>query len=135
MSAGNSKEIQKERETLRIETFSDGIFCIVVKLLSLDVFVEVNKNETNGGLLNSILKLWPIYLAYVTSFINILLAWMGHHDLFKKLRNTDNSLMITNGILLMLVALVPFPTKTLGLYLLTGALKTAVIFYTGYFVL
>jgi uncharacterized membrane protein len=43
--------------------------------------------------------------------------------------------MITNGFLLMLVALVPFSTKTLGLFLQTGALKTAVIFYTGYFVL
>jgi uncharacterized membrane protein len=42
--------------------------------------------------------------------------------------------MITNGLLLMLVALVPFPTKTLGLFLLTGALKTAVVFYTAYFV-
>ena len=38
-------------------------------------------------------------------------------------------------IRLMLVALVPFPTKTLGEYLLTDALKTAVVFYTGYFVL
>ena len=47
----------------------------------------------------------------------------------------DSSIMITNGLLLMLVALVPFPTKTLGLFLQTGALQTAVIFYTGYFVL
>jgi len=43
--------------------------------------------------------------------------------------------MITNGLLLMLVALVPFPTKTLGEFLLTDGFKTAVIFYTGYFVL
>ena len=43
--------------------------------------------------------------------------------------------MVTNGLLMMLVALVPFPTKTLGAFLLTGALKTAVVFYTGYFVL
>ena len=43
--------------------------------------------------------------------------------------------MVTNGLLLMLVALVPFPTKTLGFFLQTGALKTAVVFYTGYFVL
>jgi hypothetical protein len=35
----------------------------------------------------------------------------------------------------MLIALVPFPTRTLGQYLLTGAFKTAVVFYTGYFVL
>jgi uncharacterized membrane protein len=51
------------------------------------------------------------------------------------LKKCDNAIMITNGFLLMLVALVPFPTKTLGLFLQTGALQTAVIFYTGYFVL
>ncbi|MEO8110040.1 MAG: TMEM175 family protein [Ginsengibacter sp.] len=135
MSSNSSNELQHAKETLRTETFSDGVFCIAVTLLSLDVFVEANKDETNEGLLSSIVGQWPIYLAYVTSFINILLAWMGHHELFKKFRNTNGSLMITNGILLMLVALVPFPTKTLGLFLLTGALKTAVIFYTGYFVL
>lgn len=43
--------------------------------------------------------------------------------------------MITNGLLLMLIALVPFPTKTLGEFLLTEGFKTATIFYTGYFVL
>ena len=43
--------------------------------------------------------------------------------------------MLANGLLLMLVALVPFPTKTLGTFLLSGGLKTAVVFYTGYFVL
>ena len=42
--------------------------------------------------------------------------------------------MMSNGFLLMLVALVPFPTKTLGEFFLTGAFKTAVVFYTGYFV-
>jgi uncharacterized membrane protein len=35
----------------------------------------------------------------------------------------------------MLVALVPFPTKTLGEFLLTDGFRTAVIFYTAYFVL
>jgi len=65
----------------------------------------------------------------------VLLAWIGHHGVFKNIRNTDNAVMISNGVLLMMVALVPFPTKTLGLFLLTDALKTAVVFYTGYFVL
>jgi len=82
-----------------------------------------------------LLEQWPLYLAYVISFINVLLAWIGHHSLFKLLRKTDNFIMVTNGLLMMLVALVPFPTKTLGAFLLTGALKTAVVFYTGYFVL
>ena len=128
-------EIQIQKETLRIETFSDGVFCIAVTLLSIEIGVEAKANITDEGLRHSLLEQWPLYLAYVISFINVLLAWIGHHSLFKLLRKTDNFIMATNGLLMMLVALVPFPTKTLGAFLLTGALKTAVVFYTGYFVL
>jgi len=127
--------IQLQKETLRIETFSDGVFCIAVTLLSIEIGVEVKDGITNEGLTHSLLGQWPIYLAYVISFVNVLLAWIGHHSLFKLLRKTNNFIMITNGLLLMLIALVPFPTKTLGIFLLSGALKTAVLFYTGYFVL
>lgn len=128
-------EVQLQKETIRVETFSDGVFCIAITLLSIEIGVEVKSNATNGSLTHSLFEKWPICLAYVISFINVLLAWIGHHELFKKLRKSDNSIMITNGLLLMLVALVPFPTKTLGFFLQSGALKTAVIFYTGYFVL
>jgi uncharacterized membrane protein len=130
-----SAEAQHQKETIRIETFSDGVFCIAITLLSIEIGVEVKGNDTNKGLMHLLLDKWPICLAYVISFINVLLAWIGHHGLFKHLRSTSNSIMITNGLLLMLVALVPFPTKTLGLFLQTDALKTAVVFYTGYFVL
>jgi uncharacterized membrane protein len=130
-----NKEKQHQKDTVRIEAFSDGIFCVAITLLAIEIGVEANKEETNKGLLQALISKWPICLAYVTSFINVLLAWIGHHGLFKNLRNTDNFVMISNGFLLMLVALVPFPTKTMGLFLLTGAFKTAVIFYTAYFVL
>jgi len=128
-------QIQQQKETLRIETFSDGVFCIAVTLLSIEIGVEVHGDTTNKQLTHALLAKWPIYLAYVISFVNVLLAWIGHHSLFKMLQRSDNSVMITNGLLLMLVALVPFPTKTLGEFLLTGGFKTAAIFYTGYFVL
>lgn len=128
-------EIQLQKETLRIETFSDGVFCIAVTLLSIEIGVEMHGEVSNKGLAEALLHKWPICLAYVISFINVLLAWIGHHGLFKMFRQTDSSVMMTNGLLLMLVALVPFPTKTLGEFLLTDALQTAVIFYTGYFVL
>lgn len=131
---GTPAEMQ-QKETLRIETFSDGVFCIAVTLLSIEIGVELHGNATNKELTHALLAKWPIYLAYVISFVNVLLAWIGHHSLFKMLHRSDNSIMITNGLLLMLVALVPFPTKTLGEFLLTDAFKTATIFYTGYFVL
>ena len=130
-----TSEIQLQKETLRIETFSDGVFCIAVTLLSLEVGVKIKGDTTNNALVNALLDEWPIYLAYTISFVNVLLAWIGHHGLFKMLLKSDNAIMISNGLLLMLVALVPFPTKTLGKFFLTDAFKTAVVFYTGYFVL
>ena len=135
MQSNTATEIQSQKETLRIETFSDGVFCIAVTLLSLEIGVEIHQSASNKDLARALLAEWPICVAYIISFINVLLAWIGHHSLFKMLHRSDNAIMITNGILLMLVALVPFPTKTLGMFLHTGALKTAVIFYTGYFVL
>src|SRR6266487_775213 len=135
MEIKKSAETQNHKETLRIEAFSDGVFCVAVTLLAIEIGVEVKDNMTNAQLSQSLLKLWPYYLAYFLSFVNVLLAWIGHHDLFKNLKSSDNFLMISNGMLLMLMALLPFPTKTLGLYLNTDAIKTAVVFYTGYFVL
>lgn len=126
---------QQQKETLRLETFSDGVFCIAVTLLSLEVGVHLTEEVNNKSLTAALLEEWPIYLAYVISFINVLLAWIGHHGLFKLFLKSGNAIMITNGLLLMLVALVPFPTKTLGKFLDTDAFKTAAIFYTGYFVL
>lgn len=131
----NTIGIEQHKETIRIETFSDGVFCIAVTLLSLEMGVEVKKSITNKELIHELAAKWPIYLAYTISFINVLLAWIGHHGLFKKLYSTDNFVMMSNGLLLMLVALVPFPTKTLGDFLQTGAFKASVIFYTAYFVL
>jgi uncharacterized membrane protein len=128
-------EKQLQKETLRIETFSDGVFCIAVTLLSIEIGVELHGEVSNKSLQHALLAKWPICLAYVISFVNVLLAWVGHHGLFKMFRQSDNSIMMINGLLLMLVALVPFPTKTLGEFLLTNAFQTAVIFYTGYFVL
>ena len=130
-----TSEIQLQKETLRIETFSDGVFCIAITLLSIEIGVEVHGEVTNKELTHALLAKWPLYLAYIISFINILLSWIGHHSLFKMFSKTDNGIMISNGILLMMIALVPFPTKTLGEFLLSGGFKTAVIFYTGYFVL
>ncbi|MEP7109340.1 MAG: TMEM175 family protein [Ferruginibacter sp.] len=131
----SSTHFQEQKETLRLETFSDGIFCIAITLLSIEIGVEVKQGINNPDLAHELFLKWPICMAYVISFVNVLLAWIGHHSLFKCLKRSDNFVMTSNGLLLMLVALVPFPTKTLGLFLLTGALKTAVIFYTGYFVL
>jgi len=135
MSVSTPSEIQQQKETSRIEAFSDGVFCVAITLLAIEIGIQAKKDETNDGLIKLLLSKWPLYLAYLISFVNVLLAWIGHHSLFKNFKNTDNAVMITNGLLLMLIAIAPFPTRTLGLFFQTGAFKAAVVFYTGYFVL
>ena len=126
--ANRLTEKQLQRETSRIEAFSDGIFCVAITLLAIEIGIDAKAAATNQDLLHALLSRWPICLSYFISFINVLLAWMGHHGLFKYLRNTNNAVMMANGFLLMLIALVPFPAKTLGLFFQTGAFKAAVIF-------
>jgi uncharacterized membrane protein len=129
-----------EKDTSRIEAFSDGIFAVAITLLALDIGVDIKDLQalhplattTDRELWHAITMEWPKILTYFNSFTAVLLMWMSHHQIFKILRTTSMKLMIINGLLLLIVALVPFPTKTLGEFIGTGAQKMAIIFYTGY---
>ena len=129
-----------EKDTSRIEAFSDGIFGVAITLLSIELGVDILSIErhhpieatSNPELLAHLLASWTKLFAYFNSFAAVLLMWMAHHQIFKLLRSTNNKLIIVNGLLLLIIALVPFPTKTVGEFLLTDARKTAIVFYTGY---
>jgi uncharacterized membrane protein len=128
-----------EKDTTRIEAFSDGIFAVAITLLALEIGVDIKDIQvhhpveatTNGELKNLLLAEWPKLFAYFNSFASVLLMWMYHHQIFKLLRTTNNKLILMNGLLLLFIALTPFPTKTLGEFIGTGAQKMAIIFYTG----
>ena len=99
--------------TSRTEAFSDGVFAIAATLLVLEVRVPV----ANGNLLSALLSAWPSYATYAVSFLTIGIIWMNHHAIFDHLRRVDRPLWILNLVLLLLVALVPFPTALLATYL------------------
>ena len=124
-----------EKETTRLEAFSDGIFGVAITLLAIEIAVGNGTPETDAGLQHALLALWPVYVAYFASFVQILFMWLAHHTIFGLVRRVNTELMLANGLLLLLVVLVPFPTKTLGEFIHTEAKHTAAIFYTGYFVL
>lgn len=126
---------QPDKETARIEAFSDGIFCVAITLLAIEIGIDTKSTSSEHDLAQALAQLWPKYLAYAISFVNVLLAWVGHHGLFRRIRVADKYVMIANGLLLMVIALVPFPTKTLGLATGTPSFRVAAILYTGYFVL
>jgi uncharacterized membrane protein len=126
-----------EKETGRLEAFSDGVFAIAITLLVLELKVPTipSGGATSAALGKALLQLWPSYFALVTSFFTILIMWMHHHAILRNVRRTDAWLHFTNGCLLLVVTFVPYPTSVLASYLQTPAAKMAAAFYSGTFVL
>ncbi|GAB4040878.1 TMEM175 family protein [Spirosoma jeollabukense] len=126
---------ESSESTSRVEAFSDGIFGVAITLLALEIGVEEYEGATDATLLHHIVELWPKYVAYFNSFATVLLMWLAHHQMFKFIKKPSGKLILSNGLLLLIVALVPFPTKTVGQFIETSARNVAVEFYTGYFLL
>ena len=125
-----------EKETGRLEAFSDGVFAVAITLLALELKVPHLENEvTAQKLADALLQLWPAYLAFATSFFTVLLMWVHHHLIFKLVRRSDVRLQLANGFLLMIITMVPFTTAVVAEYWRTPAAATASAFYAGTFVL
>ena len=120
-------------ETGRIEAFSDGVFAIAITLLVLDLKVP-REAEPERTLAAALLAQWPAYLAFVTSFMTILIMWVNHHRMFTLIGRSDERLLFYNGLLLMGVTVVPFPTSLVAEYLRHDGQRTAALIYNGTFI-
>ncbi len=114
----------------RVEAFSDGVFAIAITLLILEIRVP----HGDGGLWAGLLALWPSYIAFLMSFIVILIMWVNHHELLRLVRSVNYPFLFANGLLLLTVTFVPFPTAVLAANLTTPDAKVAVAFYCATFV-
>jgi len=127
-----------DRETARVEAFSDGVFGIAMTLLILEFRVPAlphGNPDARRELIHALLALWPSAIAFLLSFGTILIMWVNHHGLFKHAHGADNRLLYANGFLLLIVTFVPFPTWVLAEYLDRQAANVAATFYCATFVL
>jgi uncharacterized membrane protein len=119
-----------EKETARLEAFSDGVFAIAMTLLVLDLKVPTGP-VGSGTLLRDLGRQWPAYAALMTSFATVGIMWINHHRLFTLIRRVDHGLLIFNTLLLFGITVVPFPTAVLAAH---HWAKTAAMVYSGTFV-
>ncbi|MGZ4615763.1 MAG: TMEM175 family protein [Actinomycetes bacterium] len=82
------------------------MIAIAITLLVLELAVG-----TEGSALHRVLDAWPSYLAYVVSFATIGAAWLGHTGITDRLTRATLGLLRINLLVLLFIALVPFPTK------------------------
>ncbi len=123
----------EEKETGRIEAFSDGVLAIAITLLALELKVPTSSNSPDFSLVQELLKQWPNDLAFLVSFLFILVIWINHHRLFTAIRRSDNTLLILNGLLLMSITLIPFATQLVAAFIESPDAKVAGMVYNGLF--
>ncbi len=131
MTASGQPSLQRERGPGRLEAFSDGVFGIAMTLLVLDLRVPPANGVPSTGLVQQLLGLWPSFIAYLTSFMAILIMWINHHNMFSLIKRVDRGFMFYNGLLLLLVTFVPFPTSLVAEYLLRQDAGPAAGIYSG----
>ena len=136
MSGKNMRLATDERhDVTRVEAFSDGVFAIAITLLVLNIHIPTTEDVAKSGLAAALLDQWPVYLAYLSSFITILIMWMGHHNLFRYIVRVNYTFLILNGLFLLGVTLVPVPTAILARFVQSSQAESALsaALYSGMF--
>ena len=64
-----------EKETNRLEAFSDGVFAVAITLLVLNIKIPPDNSLDDLHLWGELLGQWPMLLAFVTSFATIGVMW------------------------------------------------------------
>jgi uncharacterized membrane protein len=118
-------------ESGRLEAFSDGVLAIAITLLVLDL--RPPQLRPGESLARGLADQWESYAAYVVSFLVIGVIWLNHNTLFSLIRYVDRWVLVSNLVLLMVVAAIPFPTQVLAKYLTAGDAdsRTAALLYTA----
>jgi uncharacterized membrane protein len=123
----------EEPTPARIEAFSDSVLAIIITLLVLDLRVPREKVPGDGSLARALLHQWPVYLAFVVSFLQVGVVWVNHHAMFHYIRRTDHRLLVYNLLLLLCTAVLPFTSALLAEYTRAGEaeLRLAALLYSG----
>ena len=88
----------------RLEAFSDGVIAVIITIMVLEMKVP------HGTDLAALVPLWPVFLAYVLSFVYVGIYWNNHHHLLHAVQRVNGSILWANLHLLFWLSLVPFVT-------------------------
>ncbi len=127
-----------EKETGRLEAFSDGVFAVAITLLVLNIKIPgadlpPDKLLDDLHLWPMLRDEWPSLAAYVTSFATIGIMWLNHHRLFVHIKRTNTVLLLLNLLLLLIIVFIPVPTALLDEYFVKLDQHAAAIVYSGTF--
>jgi len=92
----------------RLEAFSDGVLAIIITIMVLELHIPDKASFL------ALLKLYPIFLSYILSFVFIAIYWVNHHHLLHTVHHVNSKIMWANMALLFSLSLIPFTTGWMG---------------------
>ena len=92
----------------RLEAFSDGVIAIIITIMVLELKVPHQADMT------ALTALWPVFLSYVLSFVNVGIYWNHHHHLLHAVRQVSAGILWANLHLLFWLSLMPWATGWMG---------------------
>ena len=101
--------------TTRVETFTDGVFAIIITLLVLNLSApKLPEDPTSAQLWRAVGVLMPKFASWAISFLIVCIVWINHHRVFSMFRGIDRGLFWYNALLMFWMSFIPFPTAFLG---------------------
>ena len=98
--------------TDRLQALCDGVFAVALTLLVLGL----PSPEGSRHLGRDLLARWPAYAAYVVTFVTVGIVWVNHHVLLDRVARASRVFLELNLMLLLFVAVMPWPTGLLASY-------------------
>jgi uncharacterized membrane protein len=104
MKKGTLSNIFGKAAPERLNTFSDGVFAVLITVLVLELHAP--KQPTFEALVSH----WPAWLSYALSFLFIAVVWLNHHYLMRYAGEATPRLLWFNFACLFWMSLLPFAT-------------------------
>jgi uncharacterized membrane protein len=95
-------------EKNRLEAFSDGVLAIIITIMVLELKVPHDDS------VQALVKLWPVFLSYVLSFLYVGIYWNNHHHMMQAAHTVSAGVLWANLHLLFWLSLLPFSTGWMG---------------------
>jgi len=95
-------------EKHRLLAMTDGVVAIIITIMVLEL------KAPEGVAWHDLQELWPVFIAYVLSFIYVAIYWNNHHHYFHLVSRVNGAVMWANFHLLFWLSLIPFSTAWMG---------------------
>ena len=71
----------------RLEAFRDGVIAIIITIMVLEM------KAPHSDDLNSLKPVFPVFISYLLSFINIGIYWNNHHHMMHLVQRIDGKVL------------------------------------------